>query len=76
MGRRAICFAVTVQYAHNLSNVFTVAGIAAAAVSGETPLVERKRLYYALRTGEVNVLCNVLVLSEGLVSFDLILFAF
>src|SRR6266700_3701747 len=65
MGRRAICFAVTVQHAHNLSNVFTAAGIAAAALSGETPLVERKRLYYALRTGEVNVLCNVLVLIEG-----------
>ncbi len=66
MGRRAICFAVTVQHACNLANVFTTAGVPAAAVSGETPLVERKRLYHAFRTGEVNVLCNVLVLTEGI----------
>ncbi len=68
VGRRAICFAVTVQHAHNLANVFTSVGIPAAAISGETPLGERRRLYHALRTGEVNVLCNVLVLNEG---FDL-----
>src|SRR6266699_2416350 len=65
MGRRAICFAVTVQHAHNLARAFTSAGIPAAAISGETSLLERKRLYHALRTGEVNVLCNVLVLTEG-----------
>jgi superfamily II DNA or RNA helicase len=70
MGRRAICFAVTVQHAHNLARALTSAGIPAATVSGETSLLERKRLYYALRTGEVNVLCNVLVLTEG---FDLAL---
>ena len=66
MGRRAICFAVTVQHAHNLARAFTSAGIPAAAISGETSLLERKRLYHALRTGEVNVLCNVLVLTEGI----------
>ncbi len=66
MGRRAICFAVTVQHAHNLARAFTSVDIPAAAISGETSLLERKRLYHALRTGEVNVLCNVLVLTEGL----------
>ena len=64
-GRRAICFAVTVQHAHNLAHAFTAAGIPAAVVSGETPLCERKRLSTALRCGELKVLTNVQVLCEG-----------
>ncbi len=42
-----------------------MAGIPAAAVSGETPLFERRRLYKALRSGEIKVLSNVQVLCEG-----------
>ena len=64
-GRRAICFAVTVQHARNLAHAFTTAGIPAAFVCGQTPLCERKRLYTALRRGEIKVLTNVQVLCEG-----------
>src|SRR3989440_6652704 len=64
-GRRAICFAVTVQHARNLAHAFTTAGIPAAFVCGQTPLWERKRLYTALRRGEIKVLTNVQVLCEG-----------
>jgi superfamily II DNA or RNA helicase len=64
-GRRAICFGVTVAHATNLSVAFQSAGIAAAVVSGETPLDERQKLYKALRTGEIRVLTNVQVLTEG-----------
>ena len=42
-----------------------MAGIPAAAVSGETPLFERLRLCKALRSGEIKVLSNVQVLCEG-----------
>src|SRR5712692_566311 len=65
LGRRAICFAVTVEHACHLADAFTSAGIAAATVSGATPLPERRRLYQALRTGEIKVLTNVQVLCEG-----------
>jgi superfamily II DNA or RNA helicase len=67
-GRRAICFAVTVQHAQNLASAFSLQGIPAAVISGETPIEERNRLYKALRTGEIKVLTNVNVLTEG---FDL-----
>src|SRR6266704_1742659 len=66
--RRAICFGVTVQHAQNLASCFQQRSIPAACVSGETPLAERNRLYAALRTGEIKVLTNVNVLTEG---FDL-----
>ncbi len=66
--RRAICFGVTVQHAQNLAACFQQRSIPSACVSGETPLAERNRLYAALRTGEIKVLTNVNVLTEG---FDL-----
>jgi len=68
LGRRAICFAVTVEHAHHLVTALLAAGIPAASVSGETPPAERKHLYRALREGSLNVLTNVLCLTEG---FDL-----
>jgi superfamily II DNA or RNA helicase len=64
-GRRAICFAVTVQHARNLAHAFTAASIPAAFVCGEKPLCERKRLYHALRREEIKVLTNVQMLCEG-----------
>ncbi len=67
-GRRAICFAVTVEHAHHLATAFNAAGIPAAAVSGETRPASRKQLYRALRAGSLQVLTNALVLTEG---FDL-----
>ena len=63
LGRRAICFAVTVEHACHLATAFTTASIPAAVVSGETPLVERKRLYQALRDGSLKALTNALVHS-------------
>ncbi len=64
-GRRALCFGVTVQHAQNLAAAFSLQGVPVGMVEGNTPLEERKRLYKALRSGEIRVLCNVLVLTEG-----------
>jgi superfamily II DNA or RNA helicase len=63
--RRALCFGVTVQHAENLTRAFSLQGVPVGMVEGNTPLDERKRLYRALRSGEIKVLCNVLVLTEG-----------
>jgi len=64
-GRRAACFAVTVNHAQNLADTFNSAGIPAGVIVGETPLDERKKLYKAFRDGSVRVLTTVNVLSEG-----------
>lgn len=64
-GRRTACFAVTVNHANSLCYTFNDAGIAAGVISGDTPLVERKRLYDAFHAGEILVLVSVNVLSEG-----------
>lgn len=64
-GRRAICFCVTISHAQALASVFNEVGIAAACVTGDTPLDERKKLYQGLHDGTILILCNVQVLTEG-----------
>jgi len=64
-GRRAACFAVTVEHAEHITEAFNDAGIASGVVVGTTPLPERKKLYKAFRDGSVRVLTTVNVLSEG-----------
>ena len=64
-GKRAIVFAVTVSHAEAIAYAFNDAGIPAAMVEGNTPLDERQHLYRAFRLGEIKVLTNVMVLSEG-----------
>jgi superfamily II DNA or RNA helicase len=64
-GKRAVAFCVTVAHATALAFAFNEAGIAAAVISGETSLSERKRLFDAYRAGEILVLTNVMVLTEG-----------
>ncbi|MBO0783503.1 MAG: hypothetical protein J2P37_32225, partial [Ktedonobacteraceae bacterium] len=64
-GRQALCFAVTVAHAEHLADAFNRRGVRAAVVSGETAPEERRRLLYAYERGELTVLCNCGVLTEG-----------
>jgi superfamily II DNA or RNA helicase len=64
-GRQGLCFAVTVAHAEHLAEAFKCAGIPAASICGETPQEERKRILAEYDTGELLILCNVGVLTEG-----------
>ncbi len=63
--RRAATFCVTVAHAENLASTFSLAGVPAGVICGETPLDERKQIYKAFYSGEIKVLTTVNVLSEG-----------
>ncbi|MGB9886264.1 MAG: DEAD/DEAH box helicase family protein, partial [Moorellales bacterium] len=63
--RRAVAFTSGVQHALDLAATFRAAGVAAEAISGETPEEERRRLLAAFRAGEIRVLANCFVLTEG-----------
>jgi DNA repair protein RadD len=65
-GVPTIAFAVNVAHSQQIAARFNAAGIAAAHVDGETPAAERKRLIAALGTGELKILCNCGLISEGL----------
>lgn len=64
-GERAICFCVSVAHAEAVSDAFNEAGIKSVCVKGSTSLEERKQIYVAFDKGEIKVLTNVLVLTEG-----------
>lgn len=64
-GRRALVFAVDVQHAHDLSDAFTAAGVRSAAVSGSMPLEDRRSTLAAFDSGEIRVVANCQVLTEG-----------
>nr|MBA2240678.1 DEAD/DEAH box helicase [Solirubrobacterales bacterium] len=63
--RKAIIFCPTVALAHEMAETFRSAGIAAGSVDGRTPLDERRATLAALGTGELRVVANVGVLTEG-----------
>lgn len=64
-GRQTICFAVTVQNAFNLCELFKQSGVSAAAIHGGTPKAEREDILKKYRSGQIQVLCNCNVLTEG-----------
>jgi superfamily II DNA or RNA helicase len=63
--RRAIAFTASVAGAHELAAAFAGAGIAAAAIDGTTPKDDRRRILDAFRRGDIQVVANCQVLTEG-----------
>jgi ATP-dependent helicase IRC3 len=63
--RRAIVFCVDVQHAKDVCTEFSDAGIRAAAVWGEMPREERRQTLAKFASGEIAVLTNCNLLTEG-----------
>ncbi len=60
-----VLYTAGVQHAKNVAKAFKAAGIDARAVSGETPKRELAEILAAFERGEVDVLCNAMLLAEG-----------
>ena len=65
MGTRAVVFCQSVAHARETAERFEEIGIRAACVDGQTPADERDRALSKFRKGELDVLTNVFVLTEG-----------
>ena len=61
----ALVFAASVQHAEVLAAVLASGGIPSASIAGYTPSAERRRLIERFRAGDVRVLTNYNVLSQG-----------
>lgn len=61
--RRTIAFCVDIQHAKDLAAAFNAVGIVADWVSGED--ADRDRKVQRLRDGDLDVICNCNVLTEG-----------
>jgi superfamily II DNA or RNA helicase len=60
-----VVYTAGVRHASNVAASFVAAGIKARAVSGETPKRELAEILAAFERGEVEVLCNAMLLAEG-----------
>ncbi|NJK42936.1 MAG: DEAD/DEAH box helicase family protein [Pleurocapsa sp. SU_196_0] len=64
-GRQAVLFAPRRASARAFQQRFIAAGFIADYVDGETPTEERDAIFAAMSRGEIEVLCNVDVTTEG-----------
>jgi superfamily II DNA or RNA helicase len=60
-----VVYTAGVRHANHVAAAFQAAGINARAVSGETPKRELAEILAAFERGEVDVLCNAMLLAEG-----------
>jgi ribonuclease E len=60
-----VVYTAGVKHATNVAKAFQDAGINARAVSGETPKRELAEILAGFERGEVDVLCNAMLLAEG-----------
>jgi superfamily II DNA or RNA helicase len=63
--RMTICFTASVVQAHATAEYFRSQGVSAAAVDGSTPKALRDDLLTAFRKGEIQVIANCQVWTEG-----------
>lgn len=64
-GRRTVVFAVGVEHSRHLAAAFVAAGIRAEHADGALPELARSRVIRRVRTGEVQVLTNCELVTEG-----------
>ncbi|MGP5689357.1 DEAD/DEAH box helicase family protein [Glutamicibacter ardleyensis] len=63
--RHALVFAASVGHAEALAAVLTASGVPAAALSSKTPSSQRRALIEKFRSGDIQVLTNFDILSQG-----------
>ena len=68
-GGKTIAYCVSVKHAKETAEMFREAGYSAQAIDGSTPDKQREEIMRKFRGGDINVLCNVGIISEG-VSID------
>ena len=64
-GKKAICYCVSIAHSKAIAEAFRSAEISAVHIDGTTPKNERDSIISAFRDGEITVLCNVDLISEG-----------
>lgn len=65
-GKTAIANCCTIVHAESVADSFNEAGISAAAITGMTDKAEQDRLFAALESGKLKVLCQCELISEGI----------
>lgn len=62
---QAVCYCGGIGFSRHMADEFTANGIPAAHIDGDTPKAERAAIIGKFRNGEIKILCNVDLISEG-----------
>ena len=63
--RQTVVFCSTIAHAEHVAEAFNAAGIPTALIHGDLPAQERRNILAAFADGEIRVITNVAVLTEG-----------
>jgi len=63
--RSTVVFCSTVAHAENVASAFNASGATAAVIHGDLKAEERRNILAAYATGDIRVIVNVAVLTEG-----------
>lgn len=64
-GQKAFCFTNSVQQAKDIAAEFNAAGVSAAVVEAKTPAGTRAEILRRFEFGDLQVICNAYILTEG-----------
>jgi len=64
-GKKGIVYAISIDHAKKITEFYSQQGILTAEIHSRTPRAERNRLVEAFKAGDIQVLVNVDVFSEG-----------
>lgn len=65
-GKRGIVYAITVEHGKNLCQAYQCIGVKAEFIDSTTPKKERAKIIERFRRGEIDIMVNVNIFSEGL----------
>ena len=63
--RKTVCFAINVAHSLHIRDEFIKSGVTAAHIDGSTPKPERAAILAQLASGELELVTNCMVLTEG-----------
>lgn len=64
-GKQTIAFCVSIDIANDTAEYFRASGIASAAISSRMTYTESRRIFDLFESGQIQVLCHVDMLGEG-----------
>jgi superfamily II DNA or RNA helicase len=64
-GKKAVCYCTSVLHSRSMADQFKAAGIEAEHMDGNTPSYLRNWIVSNFRSGNIKILCNVDLISEG-----------
>lgn len=64
-GQKGIVYAINKEHAHNICDAYKLVGVEAVYIDSDTPKTERSEIVEKFKSGEVDVMVNVDIFSEG-----------